>query len=426
MNKLGRVRLLTAQFLVISQLPVLVIATLIIRVIKSFSKNNRRVVFGGCGIINLSNWSKALQNQDFDSKSIVWGTPQIYPEGTFDIDLQKRWGRIAYVIAPLQFIRTVYKNDVIVCGFDGFILGTTILKNIEPILIHIAKCKIVAIPYGGDAYVYSRVKNESLSHALQVSYPDPSRHQSRISGNVNRTVKHADFVMPGLMGFDGIGRWDVLTLNPLAIDTTIWKPSKEKHLTEKMKVLHTPNHRGFKGTEFLVKAIKELQEEGLNIELLLLEKTSNVTVRKLLTEEIDVLVEQLIFPGYAMSGVEGLASGVVVVSNLSDERIMTPMRRWSFLSECPVVSATPETIKNTLRNLFTDKSLRQQLSKSSREYAEKYHSYDAFVQLYTEIEKYLYGERAHLHNYYHPIIGEFKMNEKKIIVPRNERGVNHE
>jgi len=418
-NKFGRARLLTAQFLVISQLPVLLLGTVVIRLFKTNTKNNRRVVFGGAGIINLSNWSKALRDQNFNSKSIVWGTPEIYPEDTFDVDLQKRWGRMTYLVAPLQFLRALYKNDVIICGFDGFILGTTILKNIEPILIHMAKCKIVAIPYGGDAYVYSRVKNESLSHALQVSYPSPSRHQSKIYGNVNRMVKRADFVMPGLMGFDGIGRWDVLTLNPLVIDTSIWKPVAEKHLTEKMRVLHTPNHRGFKGTEFLVKAVEELQAEGLDIELSLLEKAPNEAVRKMLTEEIDVLVEQLIFPGYAMSGVEGLASGVVVISNLSDERIMTPMRRWSFLSECPVVSATPESIKDTLRNLYSDKSLRKHISQCSREYAVKYHSYDAFVQLYREIEKYLYGTRGSLHNYYHPLIGEFKTNEKKIVVPLN-------
>jgi len=426
MKKLARARLVTAQILVIFQLPGLLLGVLVIGLIKSLTENKRRIVFGGCGIINLSNWSRALQNKNYDSKSIVWGTPQIYPEGTFDIDLQKRWGRLAYVMAPLQFIGAVSKNDVVVCGFDGFILGTTILRSIEPHLIRIAKCKMVAIPYGGDAYVYSRVKNESLSHVLQVSYPDPARQQSKISRNVKRMIKHADFVMPGLMGFDGIGRWDVLTLNPLAIDTTIWKPTVEKHLTERMKVLHTPNHRGFKGTEFLVEAIEELQAEGLDIELFLLEKTSNETVRKILSEKIDVLVEQLVFPGYAMSGVEGLASGVVVISNLSDERIMTPMKRWSFLSECPVVSATPESIKDTLRNLYFDTSLRKQLSKCSRQYAEKYHSHDAFVQLYREIERFLYGERTHLHNYYHPLIGEFKIDEKKIVVPQKGRDINYE
>jgi glycosyltransferase involved in cell wall biosynthesis len=184
-----------------------------------------------------------------------------------------------------------------------------------------------------------------------------------------------------------------------------------------MRVVHTPNHRGFKGTEFLISAVHELQSEGVSIELQLIENRPNSEIREILAEHCDVLVEQLVFTGYGMSAVEGLASGVVVVSNLSDERIMVPFRRWSFLSECPIVSASPETIKEVLRKLSNENELRHKISAVSREYAEKYHSYDAFYELYLEIEKYLFGERGNLFNYYHPLIGEFGTKTVKTLDP---------
>jgi hypothetical protein len=379
-------------------------------------RQKRRVCFGGCGIINLAYWSRALKLNGLDSKSIVWRTPPIYPKDTFDFDLYKHYGNFGYVMAPFHFVLAIAKNEVIVCGFDGFILGMTILRKIEPILIHVARCKLVAIPYGGDAYIYSEIKNESLIHAIQLSYPDASRQQFEKRKNVNRMVRQADFVIPGVMGFDGIGRWDLFTPSCLAIDTSLWQPSSKDPQSENMRVVHTPNHRGFKGTEFLVSAVKQLQGEGVAIELELLENRPNSAVREILAEHCDVLVEQLVFPGYAMSALEGMASGVVVVSNLSDERIIAPLRRWSFLSECPIVSASPETIKEVLRKLSENKEMRKQFSGFSRAYALKYHSFGAFVELYSEIEKCLFGERGNMLNFYHPLIGECRNEVEKIDV----------
>ena len=406
-----------AQLLVILQIPCLVISVLVTRAIRSISKEKRRVVLGGCGIINLAYWSRALRANGLDSKTVVWRTPSIYPAETFDYDLYRHWGNFGYVMAPFHFVRFIAKNEIVVCGFDGFVLGMTLLKKLEPYLIAIAKCKIVAVPYGGDAYVYSQIKNESLSYAIQVSYPFESRGQLETAKNIKRMLKHADFAMSGVMGFDGIGRWDVLAVNPIVIDTSLWKPSAKKSNSEKIRVLHTPNHRGFKGTEFLIKAVDELKHEGVEIELVLVEGMPNSFVRALLSEDIDILVEQLIAPGYAMSAIEGLASGVVVVANLSDERISTPLRRWSYLSECPIISANPETIKAVLRKLSSDKMMRHEYGALSREYALKYHSYDTFFSLYKEIEKCIFGERENMYNYYHPLLGEFRTESEKISVP---------
>lgn len=402
-----KILLKIAQIVVLLQLPALVLSVLLIRLFRKISKSEDKVVFGGAGLINLSNWCQALKQNGFDATTKVWGTPPVYPATTFDFDLQAKHKRLAYIAAPFHFVWAIRKYNVVVCGFDGFLLGITLLRKVEPSLLHLARCKLIAIPYGGDAYVYSNIKNESLQHAIQLSYPYVHRQQARIVANIRRMVGKADFLMSGFMNFDGIGRWDLLAPSSLVINTDLWHSTIPKHVSVKMKVLHTPNHRGFKGTEFVVRAVEELRKEGLQIELSLLEKQSNTYVRQLLTTEIDVLVEQLVFPGYAMSAIEGMSCGVVVVSNLSDERIMQPMKRWSFLSECPIVSADPETIKDVLRELYNDAAMRRKISIDSRIYASKYHSFESFAVLFGQILRYLNNERDDLLNYYHPILGEF-------------------
>ncbi len=394
-----------ARVVIVVQLPFVVITAFIVGAKRTlFPSQNRRIHFGGCGIINIKSWSEAARIAGFETRTIVWSTPSIYPEDTFDVDLFKRFSSFAGVIAPSVFVRSIMRCRLVVCGFDGYILGITPLRPIENWLLHLAKCKIIAAPYGGDAYSYSSVRNENLQHALQISYPEMARKQDLVLKRVRKMTKQADFVIPGLMGFDGIGRWDVLTPSALIIDTNQWAPLSKKHDSTEMRIAHAPNHRGFKGTEFLIRAVDELRAEGHNISLRLFESVPNTLVREQLSKEIDVLVEQLIHTGYAMNGVEGLACGVVVVSNLEDDRILTPFRRWSFLSECPIVSASPENIKSQLLELYNNPELRKKISLESREYAIKRHSLLSFSRLITDVHDHLFGGRESLINYYHPLM----------------------
>jgi len=301
---------------------------------------NRAVTFGGCGIINIKGWSDAVRRKGLQSETVVWSTPPIYDRRTFDRDLSQRYGSLTGVFAPIEFLRSVSRSRIVVCGFDGFLLGVTPLQSVEFWLLHLASVKIVACPYGGDAYVYATVHNESLQHALQLSYPAASRNQDRISRRVRRIVRSADFVLPGMMGFDGLGRWDTLAPSFLVIDLSEWEASPTRIESEFLRITHTPNHRGFKGTEFLISAVNRLSTQGHKVSLKLLEKVPNSEVLRVLREETDVLVEQLIHVGYAMSAIEGMATSNVVIANLSDSRIVDPLRRRSTSQHCGTCSGS--------------------------------------------------------------------------------------
>lgn len=115
-------------------------------------------------------------------------------------------------------------------------------------------------------------------------------------------------------------------------------------------------------------------------------------------------------PGHALSALEGMASGLPVISNLDDDNYLLPFRRWSYFNECPIVSANPENIKIVLKNLILDNSLRSKLGKEGRKYVEKYHGLDSSFFLFDKCIKYLNNEnvsKEDLLNMYHPILNTY-------------------
>src|SRR5690606_29484229 len=130
----------------------------------------------------------------------------------------------------------------------------------------------------------------------------------RIAQRVAYWSERADCIITGLMGVDGFGRWDVIIPSQLFLDTGLWSASQRESRADgkngAVVVAHAPNHRGFKGTEFVLAAVETLKAEGLKVELRLIEGLQNDEVRRILREEVDILVEQLIYTGYALNALE--------------------------------------------------------------------------------------------------------------------------
>ncbi|MFN3998510.1 hypothetical protein [Algoriphagus sp.] len=387
-----------------------------------------RLVWGSTPIINNKYWSEAMKAKGFTSETF---TLDFYSS----INKREDWGRILseeFSILPhpfkpyFGFLDAIRRYDVFFLSFDGFFIGTTPIWWIQAYWLKWAGKKTVMLPYGSDSYSYRSIRSTSLIHGLMMSYPQAAKNQDLVEQRVKYWTRHADFQFSGIMGPDGFGRWDILAPTILYIDLDLWKASQRRSQadgsTEVVTIVHAPNHRGFKGSEFILEAVKELQEEGLKIRLILLEKLQNAEVKRILAEDADILVEQLIATGHGMNGLEGLASGLPIISNLEDESYMLPFRRWSYFDECPIVSATPENITEVLRKLVTQPSLRHSLGEAGRAYVEKYHGLDSCQYVFGEIIAKLKGERDSLINLFHPLLGEYPKRSPKISHPlKNNR-----
>ncbi|MFK7923657.1 MAG: aminotransferase [Bacteroidia bacterium] len=387
-----------------------------------------RLFFGSVPILNNFYWSRAMRMAGYQAETFVsdyYGS--INNRTDWDVLLSEKYRWWPELFRPfLGFLRVIMCYDVLFISCQGAFIGTSPLWKIQAPILKLAAKKIVVLPFGSDAYVYRTVRSTSLLHGLLTSYPSQSRLQSRISNQVEYWCKNADIFIPGVMSFDGIGRWDALLPSHLFIDTNQWlyhpRVDDADGTNGRVLICHAPNHRGFKGTEFVVDAVDRLKAQGLDVELRLIEGVQNSEVRRILGDEAHILVEQIVATGHALNGLEGMASGIPVVCNLEDSEFTLPLKRWSYLNECPIVSASPETIFETLEKLVRNPELRGQLGLACRLYTEKYHGLDSAQFLFENVIAYLYGKDVDLLGLYHPLLGEYPNRSPKIQHPlKNNR-----
>lgn len=390
------------------------------------SRRRRTLVWGSMPLISNKYWSEAMRQAGHDSVTIM--------QDHFAINARADFDRYFEDFAPAWLPRTARRGlgsclalcwvlrraSVIHISFLGFALDSTVFWRLEGWLFRRAAVKVVAMPFGADFYVYSRLIDSSLRYGLLASYPGLALTEARTRQRLDYWSLRADAVVAGMM-VDGLGRWDIALNQFFVIDTETW-PAKADYSAADgtngpVRVLHTPNHRGFKGTEFLVDAVAALRAEGLEIELVLLEGVANAVVRQTMTE-VDILAEQFLATGYALSGIEGMASGLPVMANLEHEAYTRVFRRFGFLDECPILSTTPETLRDQLRLLVRNPDLRRELGQANRAFAVKYHSYAMAQHMFGAIyARIVHGETVDLINLFHPLKGSYNTASPRVVHP---------
>jgi hypothetical protein len=181
--------------------------------------------------------------------------------------------------------------------------------------------------------------------------------------------------------------------------------SQHDGITSKVTVLHAPNHRGAKGTDFIIAAIEDLKSEGINVELKLIENLNNSELLTIMRNGADLIVNELIGSFYGLFCVEAMATGLPVVTNLSIEEYTRVFRRFSYLNECPLVCGTVEDIKKILKVLISQPELREELGKAGRRYTEKYHSDNTAQFMFGKIYDKIWHKKTDvdLMNLFHPL-----------------------
>ena len=380
-----------------------------------------RLVWGPTPLLNYKYFANALKQKGYLAKTLVDPPYHISEKGDFDVYIERLlpefrgfWFFKAVrdrLLLYLSFAYAVRHFDIFHHNCHGGFLGRSIFWKWEAWLLRKAGCKVVIGTYGADIQRYSRIVDPCFRHVLQTDYPNNARREPEIARRVEYWVRNADVFFSG-SSIDGIGRWDYIVPSTLCIDLSLWSRkraySKNDGFNGPVKVIHTPNHRGIKGTEFIIEAVNELRSDGLDIQLILLEKKKNTEVCRLMQEEADILAEQLLATAYGLSAIEGMASGIPVLANLESGPTTRIFRRYSFLNECPILSTTPETVKDNLLILANNPDLREELGRAGREYVEKYHSYETaqfvFEAFYDRI---WYGKEVDAMNLFHPLKSEY-------------------
>src|SRR5207248_1810563 len=93
--------------------------------------------------------------------------------------------------------------------------------------------------------------------------------------------------------------------------------------TAPVRVVHAPNHQGFKGTSYLAAAVRRLRDRGVPVELRLVERVPNREAIETY-RGADVVFDQCLIGYHGYFAVEGMALGKPTVVFLRHPELYVP------------------------------------------------------------------------------------------------------
>jgi hypothetical protein len=326
-----------------------------------------RIIWGPTPIINIGTNAAADRLYGYQSDTLVYRPYYVTKDFTYNLE---RWWRVkplALVIPWAVFLWAVLRYDIFQVYFDGGFLNRTIGKRLElPLLKLLGKIVIVSA-YGADVRVEKTTRAlgaynccMDCTQRLVACICDAAKAQR----NLAHVHRYADLTlsMGDMIEYTPGSRNDVFYW---AIDLKKWPYVGASPTSRPVKVIHAPNHPQFKGTRFLVDCVKQLQEEGYAVELVLVQQMSNEAAMELY-KQADIAADQFLIGWHGNFAVEAMALGKPVIAYLRKPEAYLPRG-----TDCPIVSANPDTLKSALVRLIENPTLRVELGIRGRRYVEQ-------------------------------------------------------
>lgn len=364
--------------------PILIILSAIMRLITKPID----VGIGPEPLINNVYHAKAMKARGWTCETVVDSVFFITDDFNIRLDFDNFWLRYLSRAFCLTYLYTASRYKILYIYFNGGgLYATTFLWRFEPWLYRIAGVKIVCMPYGGDVQDMQKCHNLNFRFAVDSDYPRHYRRSHVISKKVDLWCSEADHVIAGCDWVDYITHCDTLCLAHFSIDLNDWKfIGVDENLQRPLRILHAPNHTNIKGTSWFVDAVKVLQSEGIEIELIMAQGVSNRELKKLI-EKADIVADQLVIGWYAMFALEGMASGKPVICNIRDD--LESLYIFNGLikpNELPLIRADYKSIVPVLRKLvLTSRKELGDIGAAGRQYAERHHSIETIGKMFDSI-----------------------------------------
>jgi glycosyltransferase involved in cell wall biosynthesis len=175
-----------------------------------------------------------------------------------------------------------------------------------------------------------------------------------------------------------------------ALDPELWRPDlvvpaaqQIPRSTNEVIIFHAVgnyeqrrrNDRDIKGTGAVFAAVEQLQREGLPVRLEFVSQLPSTKIR-FVQVQADIVVDQLNYGRYGASAREAMMLGKPTICYI-DPREPDGLPPNRAITECPLVSATEETLIDVLRDLVLSSAKRAEIGRRSRDYALKWHSAEA-------------------------------------------------
>ncbi len=286
----------------------------------------------------------------------------------------------------------VGRHRVLYASFAGGPLGPMqLLWRFEPALLRLAGVRTVILPFGGDVHLPERIDNLAFRFALDADYPDWYLQASRVRRLVPLWTRGADCVYAGCDWVDCMDHAHVIGLAHFTIDTDLWNGQSPEippafSAERPMRVLHAPNHRAIKGSDRIIEAVERVRRQGRHVELTLLERQPNESVRQAMSR-CDVVADQLIIGWYAMFALEGMSMRRAVICNMRADLVALHAAEGTQPEEgFPFVQADCTDIARVLEDLHDHPDRIRQAGLRGRAFVERHHSLQAGANLFGAIQ----------------------------------------
>lgn len=150
-------------------------------------------------------------------------------------------------------------------------------------------------------------------------------------------------------------------------------PVKKGRKNDRIKIVHSPTNRKYKGTDLIISVIEKVKKER-DIEFLLLENIPRQNLLKI-KSECDICIDQvggtMGGTGYGKAGLETLAMSIPTITNMTKDYA-------DWLPENPFVVANNfDELFGVLIKLIDNENLRNDLGQKGIEWVNKYHSFES-------------------------------------------------
>lgn len=348
------------------------------------------IIWGPTPVINISTNAAADRLYGYRSDTLVYRPYYITSDFTYNLINWWRYKPLALVLPWAVFLWAVLRYDIFQLYFDGGFLNRTIGKRLEMPLLKLLGKKIVVSAFGGD------VRVQRITQALGPYNCCMDCTQQRVACICDEDLARRNLAHVRRYADVTLSMGDMIEYTPgsrndgfyWAIDLKKW-PFVGVSLTSRpVKVVHAPNHAQFKGTRFLLDAIRQLQAEGHPVELTLVQGLSIEEAMETY-KQADIIADQFIIGWHGNFAVEGMALGKPVIAYIRKPEAYLPAGL-----ECPIVSANPDTLKQALITLIGDPQRRYELGIKGRRFVEQVFSLEQVGARMDRLYRRLYAEDA--------------------------------
>ena len=168
---------------------------------------------------------------------------------------------------------------------------------------------------------------------------------------------------------------------PIALDLNQFKFVGVEEGPHKLKVVHAPSNRLVKGTDHIIKILDQLQKDGLDFELILVEGKSNAEAMEIY-KSADLIIDDIMQGPYGILCMEALALGKPVMCHIDQSLV-------AHYPGLPIINVSPHNLAQQVKKVLEDTKMRVDLSYEGRKYMEANHDImktaEKFIDLYRSL-----------------------------------------